>query len=411
MRSASFDIVGNQISRIAYTRDAGKIDFIFRVFLRVVSLLPITTLFQGYSAFSWVNKLLIAISVVLLFFSFFYLKMRMEIWFQLLSVIGLTAIGMCFTQEALINSNMPVYFPFFVLLLTLASEQADLLRVRLRENVRWYRNICIIWCLLVVLSIPLSVSYDKDGYFTSFTGNSFRTDPAALLILTYLILLVRNDACHRSLSFVLSLVPLYCGLMGSSRTYFLVILLTYFIFLRCLIRDNRAFIFSLIMAFAVIVPVIFASNIGQRMVNSLSDASDGYYGFWATLTSGRSRFWAHDIQRFFELPFLNQLIGAGFNRVFFFNRELGTFIWAHNDFLNIVITNGYVGLISYLVAVYSLFKMYKKNRSTYKTSFFILMILIWAFNAFFNMVYTYTCATIALAILPLVLGDCESANA
>lgn len=411
MRSVSFGLVSNRMSKMTRARDAGKTDFIFRIFLRIVSLLPIATLFQGFPAFSLVNKLLIAISVVLLFFSFFYLKMKMEVWFQLLAAIGLTAIGMCFTQEALINSNMPVYFPFFVLLLTLASEQANLLRATLRENVRWYRNICIIWCLLVVLSIPLSISYDKDGYFTSFTGNSFRTDPAALLILTYLILLVRNNACHRSLSFILSLVPLYCGLMGSSRTYFLVILLSYFIFLRCLIRDNRTFVFSLATAFAVIVPVIFVSNIGQRMVNSLSDASEGYYGFWATLTSGRSRFWAHDIQRFFELPFLNQLIGAGFNRVFFFNAELGTFIWAHNDFLNVVITNGYIGLVSYLIAVYSLFKMYKKNKSTYKTSFFVLMILIWAFNAFFNMVYTYTCATIALAILPLILGDCESVNA
>ena len=159
------------------------------------------------------------------------------------------------------------------------------------------------------------------------------------------------------------------------------------------------------------VPVIFSSNIGQRIVNSLTDSSDGYYGYWATLTSGRSRFWAHDIQRFFEMPFLKQLIGAGFNQVFLFNKELGTSIWAHNDFLNIVITNGYIGLISYLIAVYTLFRMYKKNKMTYNPWFFVLMIMIWAFNAFFNMVYTYTCATVALAILPLILGDCNSTDA
>lgn len=411
MRDISFSPVCGEMTSTRYNRNSGKINSIFHVFSRVVSLLPIATLFQGFSALSLANKLLIAISVVLLFFSFFYLRMRIEIWFQLLSAVGLTFIGMCFTQESLINSNMPVYFPFFVLLLTLSGEQPNLLRAQLRENVRWYRNICIIWCLLVVLSIPLSISYDQDGYFTSFTGNSFRTDPAALLILTYLILLVRNNACQRPLSFILSLIPLYCGLMGSSRTYFLIILLTYFIFLKYLIKDKKTFLFCLLMGFTVMVPVIFSSNIGQRIVNSLTDSSDGYYGYWATLTSGRSRFWAHDIQRFFEMPFLKQLIGAGFNQVFLFNKELGTSIWAHNDFLNIVITNGYIGLISYLIAVYTLFRMYKKNKMTYNPWFFVLMIMIWAFNAFFNMVYTYTCATVALAILPLILGDCNSTDA
>lgn len=395
---------------MAYTKDAEKAKSILRVFLRIISLLPITTLFQSFSAFSAINKLLIVLSVIFLFFSFFFLHLKVENWLQVILVVGLAAVDMCLTQESLVNSNMPVYLPFFVLLLVLVSEQTNLLRLQLREDVCWYRNICIIWCLLVVFSIPLSISYDEKGYFTSFTGNSFRTDPAALLILTYLILLTQYDKIYRLLSIIMSIVPLYCGFMGSSRTYFFVILLTYIIYLRCLIKDNKTFIICLVVAFAVMIPVILVSNIGQRMVNSLTESADGYYGYWASITSGRSRFWSYDIKHFFELPFLSQMLGAGYNQVFLFNRELGSSIWAHNDFINIAISNGYIGLILYFVSVYIFFKAYRYNTVSYSLGFLILMILIWVFNAFFNMVYTYTCATVALAVLPLVITDYQSVD-
>lgn len=394
-----------QDSTITAHMNSATISKILHIFLRILSLLPIATLFQGFPALSSVNKLLIAVSVLLPFFAFFLLRMSVMAWMQLLLTMCLTVIALMFTREALFNANMPVYLLFFVLLLVLVSEQGNTLRGQLAKDVRWYRAICVIWCLLVVVSLPMAISYDKDGFFTSYTGNSFRTDPAALLILTYLILLVRCDSEHRLSSVLMSFVPLYCGLMGASRTYFFVILLTYVVFLRCVIKTRKAFVVCMLFGFIVMIPIVFMSNIGQRMINSVSDAANGYYGFWATITSGRSRFWTHDLQGFFDLSFINQLIGAGFNQVFIFNKELGTAIWAHNDFLNILITNGYVGLFVYVFTVYRLFRFYCRSQADLKSHFLLIILSIWFFNAFFNMVYTYTCAAVALAILPLVLGD------
>lgn len=405
MKLMTAGLSGKQSVMAMHVSDMARVHYFLRMFLRILSFFPIATLFQGFSGLSAINKLLIAISCILLFFAFFFLSLSRMAWIQLIVSVGLTAVGIVFTQEKLVNPNMPMYLLFFVLLLVLVSERKDLLRIYLIKDITWYRNICICWCVIIIISIPFAMSYDKDGFFTSFTGNSFRTDPTALLILTYLILIVRHERRHRFLYFLMSLVPLYCGLMGASRTYFFIILLEYVIFLRCFVRNDKTFVACIIGAFIIMVPIVFVSNIGQRIIDTFYNAAEGYLGFWGTLTSGRSLFWAHDIQRFLELPLQNQMFGAGFNQIFLFNQEIGINIWAHNDFINIVITNGYIGLLSYLIAVYALFKAYWNSKGIYRCGFLVLMIIMWGFNAFFNMVYTYTCATIAMSILPLALGD------
>jgi O-antigen ligase len=76
--------------------------------------------------------------------------------------------------------------------------------------------------------------------------------------------------------------------------------------------------------------------------------------------------------------------------------------WAHNDYIEILCTYGVVGLICYLKAVFNVF-----NRILHKANVtviaWVISIFIWAFNAFFNMFYTYLCAELALPFMLLAL--------
>lgn len=102
-----------QDSTITAHMNSATISKILHIFLRILSLLPIATLFQGFPALSSVNKLLIAVSVLLPFFAFFLLRMSVMAWMQLLLTMCLTVIALMFTREALFNANMPVYLLFF----------------------------------------------------------------------------------------------------------------------------------------------------------------------------------------------------------------------------------------------------------------------------------------------------------
>lgn len=65
-------------------------------------------------------------------------------------------------------------------------------------------------------------------------------------------------------------------------------------------------------------------------------------------------------------------------------------------------TYGAVGLICYLKSVFNIFnKILHKNNVTIIA--WVISIFIWAFNAFFNMFYTYLCAELALPFMLIAL--------
>lgn len=124
---------------------------------------------------------------------------------------------------------------------------------------------------------------------------------------------------------------------------------------------------------------------------------DSYGDFWYVLTSGRSVFWVKMLTAFSNQNLFHKLLGNGHNFTILTGGH-----WAHNDYIEILCTYGVVGLICYLKAVFNVF-----NRILHKANVtviaWVISIFIWAFNAFFNMFYTYLCAELALPFMLLAL--------
>ena len=141
---------------------------------------------------------------------------------------------------------------------------------------------------------------------------------------------------------------------------------------------------------------------GEKIINSMTERE--YQNPLSVFTNGRSDFWRRDIEAFQEQPIVNQMFGCGFNFVRIVNGAVvGTSergIWAHNDFIQILATYGYTGLILYLINMRVMFK----KMINHKIPFFIgaVLLMIWLFNAVFNMYFTYTCSMIALPISLMV---------
>ena len=97
------------------------------------------------------------------------------------------------------------------------------------------------------------------------------------------------------------------------------------------------------------------------------------------------------------------LFGNGVNYLFKINyAHFGNPLWAHNDFIQIFSDYGLFGLLVYLGMFITLFK---KTFNGIKISKMAMMMLvaIWAFNAFFNMFYTYFCATLSYPFYCMII--------
>ena len=259
-----------------------------------------------------------------------------------------------------------------------------------------------LWCIVIGICMFLPMCYrynDGSRGFVGFTGvevasGGNRLCPVALLMLTMIYLCV-NIYKEKEMMFF-SIPCIYTFFMGGSRTYFavgcaLAVLLLYDFF-----PKKRYFYMSIIPIAMIGMSLVSISTMGSRIEGN-TWTKDSYGDFWYVLTSGRSVFWVKMLTAFSNQNLFHKLLGNGHNFTILTGGH-----WAHNDYIEILCTYGVVGLICYLKAVFNVF-----NRILHKANVtviaWVISIFIWAFNAFFNMFYTYLCAELALPFMLLAL--------
>ncbi|MBW3081185.1 hypothetical protein [Bifidobacterium saguinibicoloris] len=392
-------------AEVASGNRAGSMSvYLNKVTVRVITLLPLSTLLQAQPGFGAVNQMVIALSVVCFLLAAMVTAYPIGYWWLMLATFALTMFDVAITRGTFVNVNLVVYLMFWVLLYSLFSAKMDSLRSLIMGDVRWIRSIAVIWCVLVAISIPLPRSYyiveGQGRFFCSFAGDSFRLSPTALLVLALITICLKLDYKNKWWYGLMSIVPLFCAFMGYSRTYLGVILLMYMLFMWEFVTAKSNFFISIVGGGIVAALIISVSSISSKID---STSHGGYLGFWDTLTSGRSSFWAYDMQQYSQFGLVNVFFGGGFNRIYEINQQIGINIWAHNDFINLLVTNGVVGLLIYLIPLILLVRT--SHRNCVDAPWYLYWILMgqWLINAFFNMEYTYVCAAIATAFALLML--------
>ena len=323
--------------------------------------------------------------------------------FVFLSLIFLLVIvGLYNTEGRLDNPNVPMYYAFwFIYSLTILND-IDGWKETIIENRVFVMFFTKLWCIVIGICMFLPMCYrynDGSRGFVGFTGvevasGGNRLCPVALLMLTMIYLCV-NIYKEKEMMFF-SIPCIYTFFMGGSRTYFavgcaLAVLLLYDFF-----PKKRYFYMSIIPIAMIGMSLVSISTMGSRIEGN-TWTEDSYGDFWYVLTSGRSVFWVKMLTAFSNQNLFHKLLGNGHNFTILTGGH-----WAHNDYIEILCTYGVVGLICYLKAVFNVF-----NRILHKANVtviaWVISIFIWAFNAFFNMFYTYLCAELALPFMLLAL--------
>lgn len=380
-------------------------------YIKILLLFPICTIFQQ-GILSGINKGLFA----LLAFSFFWVffrdaKIRKA---DLLIVVGLLFVCLNMILKLrlpIYNINELFYFPFLILYVIKTKENRFFVKELFLENVTYVNRIIMIWSIIVGVSIFLPGSYRSSAgtnyrFFVSFADSTFRLEPSAYFITCLVIMLFVLTRNKKTLLYLL--IPFYTFFMGDTRTYFgagaLVILAFWYIY--C--PKKRYFYMSLIPIVLIAVAIYGNSAIAGK-VSATQYTSKSYFDYWGTLTNGRSIFWEVDLNAFKKMPFIDRLFGCGINFVYETNKNsplVKNAIWAHNDFINVLLGFGYIGLLVYGLIIYKMFSILENCPIVFK----VLLFFSWFIIATFNMFYTYFCSMLSMPILFAVVNGCFMKN-
>jgi len=295
------------------------------------------------------------------------------------------------------NSNLLFYYPFFILYTYFMTDNSSLVMDWIRKNRRYIHWIIVTWSILVAVSALLPGSYyQKEGghfYFGSFCGDSFRVGPAAVFI--EIMILISQIIYGQRKMIMYMLVPMFSVMMGNSRTYLVICFLLFVVSWYIFCRKRKYFWGTIIPVFAAVLLLTSISAMADKIAYT-TDAT-GYGGIWFRLTSSRNILWVESLAAWRNESIVHRILGSGL--------EFTTIVtnhWAHNDFIEILCSFGIVGMLQYVFAMRGLLRA---NLRRIRIPFMIkgCAVMVWFFNAFFNMHYVYFCATLCYPFLLFIL--------
>ena len=373
-----------------------KLDCSFNFYFSIACILPISTMFQSY--FSYVNIFLVCLMILTQFY--FYLKhgiSRKSAFFVLAAILFLLY-PFLLTDGSLLVFNHIFYFPVFLLYLSFVFTNKEMLILFVKKRQKFIKNINFLWISLIFLSAFFKSSWDNSN-FISFYGSIFRLGPGALMIEGLIACCLTYKKNKAFIPVLILIVTLF--FLGNSRTYFAIGIVAFLFCIYIFIGNKRQFFVSFIILSIIGLFVFFNSPIYQKLISS---TTNGYYSGIDQFSSSRSVFWKADLEGFWESPFFNKIFGDGYNFVYLTNfRTVKAYIWAHNDFIQIVCTYGFIGLLFYFLTFFSIFSSFITRKVN--IYLFLSVLFIFFFNAFFNMLFTYFCSMLSIPFFIFALSN------
>lgn len=376
------------------------------IYVLLIILFPFTTIFQNYISFSNIALLVIVVcSMITMVVGNRYMRKGYFVWLFVSVIIWIAALLNTSKEALKTNTNMAVYYIFMLIYFIVFLDNKERIRDVLIKNKKYIYWTTILYTLLLTVSIFLPSSYIQmkaggwgdELYFVSYAGSPNRVGPACIYILVLMCFLTKEKYKHKKM-LLLACPHIYTVAMGGSRTYFVLGLCVMLILYYYWIDDTRKFRLSLLPLALLVVVIVLKSNMMNKILATFQQV-DNKVIFWQKLTNTRSIFWVRQLNLFKETSMLHHLIGNGIN---FTTYNYG--LWAHSDFIEILCSYGYIGLLNYIAVMFFLIRTFVK-KSDASTLIKGVGVFIWLFNAFFNFFYCYFCAMLSYPILLMTISS------
>ncbi len=175
-------------------------------------------------------------------------------------------------------------------------------------------------------------------------------------------------------------------LKTGARVFIIPVAILLYYYIQQKIANKKIQLGVYIMTAAAFIIFFINSSMMQKFIYAFNDPYNNY-SILASLTSRRSAFWLIDLKDFIASGITKMFIGHGFDYIYALNlKMIGMEIWAHNDFINILIAAGLLGLFIYIFYLLKVMRVaFKWNSRINK----ILILIYVMFPALMNGFYPY----------------------
>lgn len=252
----------------------------------VIIQFPISSILKVY--IGPLNILLTVVVFTLLFFYYYRCGVR-KYEIVMMSYAIITVIVNCVKYNMnFYNLNMLIYFPFYIFYVLFFVRNSDYVLSFLKGHKRYINYILYIWNFFVGISflIPSCYTYEgEDRGFVSFAGTTFLLSPIAIYI--FILLAFQYVFWRKKRYIYLMIIPSMCILMGTTRTYLVVLMAAWMIFLYTIVKDKRKFKYLAILFLILAIGIILMSPIKNKFISTAGRVSGSNLSFLDAFTSGR----------------------------------------------------------------------------------------------------------------------------
>lgn len=301
------------------------------------------------------------------------------------------------------NLQHGMYFSFTILLMNKLNEKS--FRTKLvcsfKQNEKLILRTIIILSFVSLISffIPSSYSgYVYRGFAANFHSVGINMSFLALLIVIYLY-----NKKFKLIHILWFSIPLIGVLESTARVSIITIVLIIFIYYQLKLKSIKLKYLLIPIVFYGVYKFFMNSSTYEKFILA---ANNQYISTdrLEAVTSGRLTWWRLDIEAFFNLNLFNKIFGAGHDFVHYINKtQYGLDIWTHNDFIQLLLATGIIGLVGYMVIILNLYYNLSKTREITPVKFMPEIVLIFIVSlAMFNGFYLGAQNSICLILLIII---------
>lgn len=278
---------------------------------------------------------------------------------------------------------------FWLIFLANQRRRITLLHAYQRHNI--FNNVVILFsAVLIAIALVTKMGYQyswESIYFVGFCGLTHTAASSMCLICAMILLSYSGKNFHWG---VLALLLFFCfGIFETgARTYIVPALLIVYLYIRKCPGNKSYKHFLYVFGIILVVVVLTKSNVMEKF--NFANTINQYNSVdkLTQQTSGRSTFWLIDLKGFAYGSLFAKLFGHGHGYTYYLNSTYYNLtVWAHNDFIQLLVGGGIITLCIYLSGV-------KKCFASILQKFgFIdkwILIIYWFVAAFFNGFYNYS---------------------
>lgn len=376
---------------IRYTHKINISEWIYNF----IFLIVLGTLFQSY---------LVAVNIILVFLTILFtviyvIKYKIDRRNLVIFTIGIFCCGCCWGlgkyNDYSLSPKKIIYYLYFLILYFNVIERHRELENYIKTNKHFLDMIIIVWNVVVGISALCPSCYgcpDNWGnynyFFSIVKEGGARLGSCAYLLIT--IILVQISFFKKKRYIAALIIPLYTMIACGSRTYLIICIMECIIilFVYC---DNK-YIFELASALftAIVIIIAKSTTLGAKM-ESVKWDENSLHNIYDTFSNGRFSPVFKGIDAFIEEPVLNKVFGNGWGYI-----EEVLLDWVFNDFIEICLIYGLIGLTLYIYCIKRSFNLLHYSKIPWYIK--IIQLTLWFGMAFWGLYYRMPPTTIGVLL-------------